>query len=73
MVGSQATRGKPPRAVDRYHNLGTTMTVETKSLAAQISDGRLPPDKEENDENEEAELTPSPGMPAPVHHDSCGL
>lgn len=37
------------------------MTVETKSPAAQMKNDHLPPD-EENGEDEETELTPSPGM-----------
>lgn len=37
------------------------MTVETKSLETQISDDHVPRD-EENDEDEEVGLTPSPGM-----------
>lgn len=53
--------GSHLRPVDRYHNLGTTMTVETKSPAKQIDDDHLLPDQE-NDEDEEVELTPSSGM-----------
>lgn len=53
-----AARGK--LSVDRYHNLGTTMTVETKSLAMQINNDHLLPD--EDDEEEEMKLTPSSGM-----------
>jgi hypothetical protein len=68
-----ATRGKLPRSVDRYHNLGTTMTVETKSLVTQINNDHLVSrDEEENDEDEEVVLTPSSGMLWARHCYSCG-
>jgi len=53
--------GSHPGSVNRYHNLGTTMTVETKSPATQINNDQLLPD-EENEEDGEIRLTPSPGM-----------
>jgi len=51
---------------NRYHSVGTTMSVETKSLATQINNDQLL-------SGEEVELTHRLVCSAPVHRHSRGL
>ena len=58
--------GSHSRSVARYHDLGTTMTVETKPLATQANNDHSLP---EGGSWGEEELAPAPlsGMPSRVH------
>jgi hypothetical protein len=62
MARNLSHAGSHSHSVVRYHDLGTTMTVETKPLATQVKNDHSTPEGGSRDE-EEVAPAPLPGMP----------